>query len=212
MKVKKLKLKIFWFNLKILASSSLPFINKMNSSLSEISSNRISPNISAETNIKSVKLFISTIPQSSLVICILILFILFLILIIIILIFLIKKRKKFIQTKTIVNNNIDINKMILKNSKDSNIKDFQPLKNNSNVNDISIGVNNLSLNELKTKNLKEEIHSIVSETLSEMTLNKAKKMKKKKKLSIKRKSGQMSIKIENNDENTNKELKNENKT
>ena len=213
MKVKKLKLKIFWFNLKILASSSLPFINKMNSSLSEISSNRISPNISAETNIKSVKLFISTIPQSSLVICILILFILFLILIIIILIFLIKKRKKFIQTKTIVNNNIDINKMILKNEKNPNIKDFQALQNNSNINDNSINENNISLNQLKTKNLKEEIHCIVSETLSEMSLNKAKKNKKNKKAKFKRKSGsgQFQIIMEAN-ENSKKELKSENKS
>ena len=210
MKVKKLKLKIFWFNLKILASSSLPFLNKMNSSLSEISSNRISPNISAETNIKSVKLFISTIPQSSLVICILILFILFLILIIIILIFLIKKRKKFIQTKTIVNNNIDINKMILKNEKNPNIKDFQALQNNSNINDNSINENNISLNQLKAKNLKEEIHCIVSETLSEMTLNKAKKLRKKKKENPKRKRGQISIQNENKEEKSNKELKFEN--
>ena len=186
--------------------------NKINSTLVNSTLSLTSNNTTAEITAKSVKLFIDNIPQNFLLISILILFILLLILIIIILIYLIKKRKKLLPTETIVNNNIDINKMILKNSKDPNIKDFQSLKNNSNVNDISIGVNNLSLNELKTKNLKEEIHSIVSETLSEMTLNKAKKMKKKKKLSIKRKSGQMSIKIENNDENTNKELKNENKT
>ena len=85
------------------------------------------------------------------------------------------------QTETIVNNNIDINKIILKNSKNENIKDFQILENNSNVNECSLGENNISLGELKTKNLKEEIHCIVSETLSEMTLNKIKKSKKKKK-------------------------------
>ena len=165
-----------------------------------------------EINNKSIKFYIDAIPQNFLLICILILFILFLILIIIILIYLIKKRKKLLQTETIVNNNIDINKMILQNSK-NNLKDFQPLKNNSNVNDCSIGVNNISLTELKTKNLKEEIHSIVCETLSEMSLNKAKKYRKKRKTNIKRKSGQISIKIDNNnnDDNTNKGLKLENK-
>ena len=214
MKVKKLKINIFWFNFKFLALTPLPFLNKINSSIPEISSNPISPNISTETNIKSIKLFISTIPQSSLLICILILFILFLILIIIILIFLIKKRRKFIETKTIVNNNIDINKMILRNEKNPNLKDFQALQNNSNTNDNSIIENNISFNQLKTKNLKEEIHCIVSETLSEMSLNKAKKIKKNKKggkLKRKSGSGQLQIKIEANNENSKKELNQENK-
>ena len=130
--------------------------------------------------------------------------------IIIILIYLIKKRKKLLLTETIVNNNIDINKMILHNSKKPNINEFHQIRNNSNINDCSLGVNNISLTELKTKNLKEEIHSIVSETLSEMTLNKAKKLRKKKKENPKRKSGQISIQNENNAEKSNKELKSKN--
>ena len=130
--------------------------------------------------------------------------------IIIILIYLIKKRKKLLLTETIVNNNIDINKMILHNSKKRNINEFHQIRNNSNINDCSLGVNNISLTELKTENLKEEIHSIVSETLSEMTLNKAKKLRKKKKENPKRKSGQISIQNENNEEKSNKELKSEN--
>ena len=192
-------------------NKQLFFSNKINTSYS---SSQLSPNGTTEainTN-NSIKLFIDAIPQNFLLICILILFILFLILIIIILIYLIKKRKKLLQTETIVNNNIDINKMILQNSK-NNLKDFQQLKNNSNVNDCSIGVNNISLTELKTKNLKEEIHSIVCETLSEMSLNKAKKYRKNRKTNIKRKSGQLSVKIDNNnDDNTNKGLKLENKS
>ena len=172
-----------------------------NSSISNIAG---SHNVTTETNINSIKLFISTIPQSSLLICILILFIIFLILIIIILIYIIKKKKKLLQTETIVNNNIDINKMILKSTKNSNSKDFHVLKNNSDVNEYSIRDNNISLSELKTKNLKEEIHCIVSETLSEMSLNKTKKIKKRKKENKKEKNEKISVKIETNNENTNK--------
>ena len=189
--------------------NQLLYTNKINSTLN--SSSQLSNNITQkETNSTSIKLFIDAIPQNLLLICILILFILFLILIIIILIYLIKKRKKLLLTETIVNNNIDINKMILHNSKKPNINEFHQIRNNSNINDCSLGVNNISLTELKTKNLKEEIHSIVSETLSEMTLNKAKKLRKKKKENPKRKSGQISIQNENNEEKSNKELKSEN--
>ena len=43
----------------------------------------------------------------------------------------------------------------------------------------------MSLSEIKAKNLKEEIHSIVSGTLNEMTINKSRKMKRKKKGTLK---------------------------
>ena len=163
----------------------------------------ISTDVAIIKNVKSNKSFIDTIPQSYLLICILILFILFFILILIILICLIKKRKKFLQSETIVNNNIDINKMILQNSKS---KDFQAIPNNSNASNYSIGINNLSLNELKHSNLKEEIHNIVSETLSEMSLNKARRLKRKKVGNQKRKIGPINLKIESNNEGINKEL------
>ena len=129
------------------------------------------------TIVNSFKSFIESIPQSLLLMCVLVLFILFFILIIIILICLIKKRKRLLQTETIVNNNkIDINKMILKNSNNSkpNKNDFHAIQNNSNLSDYSGGVQNMSLSEIKAKNLKEEIHSIVSGTLNEMTINKGK--------------------------------------
>jgi hypothetical protein len=71
--------------------------------------------------------------------------------------------------------------------------------------------NNISSGELKAKNLKEEIHLIVSETLSEMTLNKIKKTKKQKGKNYKSKKGQLSIKISDNNENNNKEIEPENK-
>ena len=158
---------------------------------------------SSESLIITIKLFIESIPQSFLLICVLILFILFFIVIIIILICLIKKRKK-LQTETIVNNNkIDINKMILRNS---NLKGFQQIQNDSNILDNSNGANNMSLSEIKEKNLKEEIHSIVSGTLSKMIINKSKKLKKKKKGKV-LKNGKGSPKSENkNIINTDKEL------
>ena len=169
---------------------------------------------STDTIINSFKSLIESIPQSFLLMCVLILFILFFIVIIIILICLVKKRKKLLQTETIVNNNkIDINKMILQNSNDlkPNVNDFHAIQNNSNLSDYSGGVQNMSLGELKAKNLKEEIHSIVSGTLNEMTINKSRKMKRKKKGNTFRTTGQKSAKSENNNILTNKELDEEKK-
>ena len=183
-----------------------------NSTSSEFPSSSINNNISSNSLINSFKLFIESIPQSFLLMCVLILFILFFIVIIIILICLIKKRKRLLQTETIVNNNkIDINKMILQNSNNlsSNIKDFHAIQNNSNISDYSSGANNMSLGEIKAKNLKEEIHSIVSGTLKEMTINKNRKRKKKGNTA--RTNGQKSAKSENNNINTTKALDEENK-
>ena len=163
----------------------------------------------------SLKIFVESIPQTYLLMCVLVLFILFFIVIIIIFICLIKKRKKLLQTETIVNNNkIDINKMILQNSNNirPNLKDFQAIQNNSNVSDYAGGANNMSLCEIKTKNLKEEIHSIVSGTLNEITINKSRKMKRKKRGNSTRLIGPQSEKNENNNIIvTSKELNNDNK-
>ena len=169
---------------------------------------------SSDSLIITIKLFIESIPQSFLLMCVLILFILFFIVIIIILICLIKKRKKLLQTETIVNNNkIDINKMILRNSNSlgPNLKEFHSIQNDSNIMDSSNGPNNMSLNEIKEKNLKEEIHSIVSGTLCKMIINKSKKIKRKKK-GKNIKNGKSSPKSENkNIINTDKELMDETK-
>ena len=197
-------------------SSNLNEIIKSNknSTSSEYPFSSNSQNTSSDSLINSFKSFIETIPQSLLLVCILILFFLFFIVIIIILIFLIKKRKRLLQTETIVNNNkIDINKMILQNSNNlkPNIKDFHAIQNNSNISDYSSGSNNMSLGEIKAKNLKEEIHSIVSGTLNEMTMNKNRKMKRKKKGNTARTNGQKSAKSENNNINTTKALDEENK-
>ena len=156
---------------------------------------------SSDSIVNSLKTFIESIPQSYLLLCVLILFVIFFILIIIILICLIKKRKRLLKAETIVNNNkIDINKMILQNSNNvkPNIKDFQAIQNNSNISDFSGAGQNMSLSEIKAKNLKEEIHSIVSGTLNEITMNKCRKMKRRKKGNTSRTNGQRLTKNENN--------------
>ena len=186
--------------------------NNSNSSVFPSSSNNQSS--SSVSVINTFKLFVESIPQSLLLMCVLILFFLFFIVIIIILICLIKKRKRLLQNETIVNNNkIDINKMILQNSNNikPNIKDFQVIQNNSNISDYATGANNMSLGEIKAKNLKEEIHSIVSGTLNEMTMNKNRKMKRKKKGNSSRTNGQKSAKSDNSNIATTKALDDENK-
>ena len=187
------------------------FNNSYSSALPPSSNNQES---SSNSIVNSLKTFIESIPQTYLLLCVLILFVIFFILIIIILICLIKKRKRLLQSETIVNNNkIDINKMILKNSNNlkPNIKDFQAIQNNSNISDFSGPGPNMSLSEIKTQNLKEEIHSIVSGTLNEMTINKCRKIKRRKKGNISRTNGQKLIKNENNNLPTCKELEDENK-
>ena len=186
-------------------------INSMSSKFPSSSYNQSSSSVSI---INTFKQFVESIPQILLLMCILILFLLFFIVIIIILICLIKKRKRLLQAETIVNNNkIDINKMILQNSNDlkPNKKDFQEIQNNSNVSDYSTGANNMSLGEIKAKNLKEEIHSIVSGTLNEMTMNKNRKMRMKKKGNTARINGQKSDKSDNSNISMAKALDNENK-
>ena len=104
--------------------------------------------------------------------------------------------------------------MILQNSNNvkPNINDFHAIQNNSNLSDFSGAVQNMSLSEIKAKNLKEEIHSIVSGTLNEMTMNKNRKMKRKRKGNSSRTNGQKSAKSENNNIiPTTKELDEENK-
>ena len=178
------------------------------------SSSSINQKTNSNSFLDSFKLFVESIPQSLLLMCILVLFILFFIVIIIIFICLIKKRKRLLQTETIVNNNkIDINKMILQNSNNlpPNIKDFHSVQNNSNVSDFCGGTQNMSLGEIKVKNLKEEIHSIVSGTLNDISNNKSRKMKRKKKGISSIANGQQSDKSENNNIITTKELDEDNK-
>ena len=58
--------------------------------------------------------------------------------------------------------------MILRNL---NIKGFQQIQNDSKLMDNSNRANNMSLSEIKEKNLKEEMHNIVRKILSKMIIN-----------------------------------------
>ena len=82
-----------------------------------------------------------------------------------ILIVLFIKRKK---VKSVSGKNMVLNKIILKNPNNNislnivNPKDFQKLQNTSNVSESGIIQPNNVLNEIKSQNLKEEIHKIIN--------------------------------------------------
>ena len=84
---------------------------------------------------------------------------------IIILIILFLKRKK---ENSVSGKNMVLNKIILKNPNNSislnivNPKDFQKLQNTSNVSESGMVQPNNILNEIKSQNLKEEIHKIIN--------------------------------------------------
>ncbi len=101
---------------------------------------------------------------------------------IIILFFLFRKRKR---TNTVSSKNMVLNKIILKNPNNSislnivNPKDFQKLQNTSNVSESGIVQQNNVLNEIKTQNLKDEIHKIIN-TSSSSDSSRGKRGKRKK--------------------------------
>ena len=86
---------------------------------------------------------------------------------ILILIYLFKKKAK-------TNSIIGLNKIVINNNSN---KGFQKVQNTSKVNDI-IQSNNV-LNEIKTHNLKEEIHKIINTSSSSNSLGGGKKSKRK---------------------------------
>ena len=101
---------------------------------------------------------------------------------IIILFFLFRKRKR---TNTVSSKNMVLNNIILKNPNNSislnivNPKDFQKLQNTSNVSESGIVQQNNVLNEIKTQNLKDEIHKIIN-TSSSSDSSRGKRGKRKK--------------------------------
>lgn len=165
----------------------------------------VSTSISPQGLKSLIKNFLNTIPQTYLIICILVLFILLLLIMVIILICLNKKRKREAAN---YNNSIDINKIVIQNSSSLNSREknvFRAVQNNSNVSE-SNAPQNMSLSEIKEKNLKEEIHSIVSGTLNEMSLNKNRRSKRKKKGSTTRTNGGRSSSKSGNTSVSTKEL------
>ena len=128
--------------------------NNNNSSLTNNTSN----NILSENNSNILFIGIIFVLTILLIISIFILFYLF------------KKRKKGNPTSS---KNMVLNKIILQNPNNSislnivNPKDFQKLQNTSNVSEAGIiQQNNNVLNEIKTQNLKDEIHKIINTTSS----------------------------------------------
>ena len=101
---------------------------------------------------------------------------------IVILFFLFRKRKK---SNSVSNKNMVLNNIIVKNPRNNislnivNPKDFQKLQNTSNVSDAGMVQQNNVLNEIKTQNLKDEIHKIIN-TSSSSDSSRGKRGKRKK--------------------------------
>ena len=107
-----------------------------------------------------------------------IIFVLFILLIIsiLILVFLFFKKKK---VNSVSNHNMILNRIILKHPNNNikiNSKGFQPLQNTSNVSTSNIQPNNNLFNEIKSENLKDEIHKIINTSSS---LEQGKRKRKK---------------------------------
>ena len=194
-------------------ASSLPSssIKSTASSKSDINQDKINEKINnnaKDTNTKlMIQKFIEEIPQAYLILCIFILFIIFFILIVIILVCLLKKRKNELKnSKMVANNNLNMNQIVIKNppfNHKNKIEDFHSVPNTSKVIDNTPAQNNVLVNEIKGKNLKEEIHSIISGTLSGLAENKLKRTKKRRKgnTTSSRTEGKQLSQCENNNEN-----------
>ena len=164
--------------------------NLINATL--INNATINPNALDDTNNKLLFLGIILILLILLIISILILIYLFL------------KKKKI---NLVPNHNMILNKIILKNpNNDLSIKvdpkGFQRLQNTSNVSNSNIQQNNNIFNEIKSENLKDEIHKIINTSSS---LDSGRRKRKKNSDLELNKSGN---KEENNilKENNNKQL------
>ena len=198
------------YNNELLPSN--PSIRDVTESNSDKNSNNIEENINNNTKETNTKLtfqkFIEEIPQTYLIFCVFILFIIFLVLIIVILVCLLKKRKnEHKNSKMVSNNNLNMNQIVIKNppyNHKNKIEDFQSVPNTSKVIDNTPPQNNSLINEVKGKNLKEEIHSIISGTLSGLAENKIKRMKKRRKgNTTSSRTDKQLAQSENNNENNN---------
>ena len=150
---------------------------------------------------KTLNDYIELLPQSYLIVSILTLFIILFLMLVITLGCLLKRRKKRLSGNNLFNN-IGAHKIVIKNPnniekiKNENINDFQAVQNNSNVGETI--QQNMTLGGIKEKNLKEEVHNIISGTLTELSLNKSKKFAQRKKGSSSRRNRVESEKLTNN--------------
>ena len=151
-------------------NNSITFTNAININETLIENITNSNNLISETNSNILFLGIIFVLTILLIISIVILFFLF------------RKRKK---SNSVSNKNMVLNNIIVKNPNNSislnivNPKDFQKLQNTSNVSDAGMVQQNNVLNEIKTQNLKDEIHKIIN-TSSSSDSSRGKRGKRKK--------------------------------
>ena len=146
------------------------------SNLTDINFNKNIINESLTGNKTMNKLLLDETSSKLLFLGIIFILLILLIISIFILFFLFLKKKK---VNSISNHNMILNRIILKhpnNNMKINAKGFQPLQNTSNVSSSNIQPNNNIFNEIKSENLKDEIHKIIN-TSSALDSGKRKRKK-----------------------------------
>ena len=127
----------------------------------------INDNIINDTLIQNTtgnKLFLDDTGSKLLFLGIILILLILLIISVLILIYLFLKKKK---VNSVSNHNMILNRIILKNPNNAeslkvDSKGFQRLQNTSNVSNSNIQPNNNLFNEIKSENLKDEIHKIIN--------------------------------------------------
>ena len=127
----------------------------------------INDNIINDTLIQNTtgnKIFLDDTGSKLLFLGIILILLILLIISVLILIYLFLKKKK---VNSVSNHNMILNRIILKNPNNAESlkvdpKGFQRLQNTSNVSNSNIQPNNNIFNEIKSENLKDEIHKIIN--------------------------------------------------
>ena len=138
---------------------------KMDKDFNNITNNNFNENIINESligNTTTNKLILDDTSSKLLFLGIIFILLILLIISILILAFLFFKKKK---VNSVSNHNMILNRIILKHPNNNikiNAKGFQPLQNTSNVSTSNIQQNNNLFNEIKSENLKDEIHKIIN--------------------------------------------------
>ena len=142
--------------------------------LTDININFINESLTGNTT--SNKLLLDDTSSKLLFLGIIFILLILLIISILILFYLFLKKKK---VNSVSNHNMILNRIILKHPNNNlkiNSKGFQPLQNTSNVSTSNIQPNNNLFNEIKSENLKDEIHKIINASSS---LEQGKRKRKK---------------------------------
>ena len=174
------------------------YTNNINKTINE---NNINISLIQNTTVKEI--FVDNTSSKLLFLGIIFILLVLLIISILILLFLFLKKKKVITSS---NHNMILNKIILKNPKNNislnvNPKDFQRLQNTSNVSNSNIQPNNKILfNEIKSENLKDEIHKIIN-TSSSLDSGRRKRKRITDSESNKKENKEQNVILEENDNN-----------